>query len=102
MKTPANSRRGRKRKKHSTLELEDLLAATQEMRSEQEQMRLKLENERLSFEKERAEAHDRHEEKRLDIMAAQADLQRQQHSESTRDHLKMFQVKEEMIKKMYL
>jgi hypothetical protein len=29
MITPANSRRGRKRKKHLTLELEDLLAATQ-------------------------------------------------------------------------
>jgi uncharacterized membrane protein len=67
-----------------------LLAATQEKRSEQEQMRLKLENERLSFEKERAEAHDRHEEKRLDIMAAQADLQRQQQSECTRMQLKMF------------
>jgi hypothetical protein len=63
-------------------------------------MRLKLENERLSFEKERAEAHDRHEEKRLDIMAAQADLQRQQQSESTRMQLKMFQVMEEMIKKI--
>jgi hypothetical protein len=100
MITPANSRRGRKRKKHSTLKLEDLLAATQEKRSEQEQMRLKLENERLSFEKERAEAHDMHEEKRLGIMAAQADLQRQQQSESTRMQLKMFQVMEEMIKKI--
>jgi hypothetical protein len=43
MITPTNSRRGRKRKKHSTLELEDVLAATQEKLSEQEQMRLKLE-----------------------------------------------------------
>jgi hypothetical protein len=100
MITPANPRRGRKRKKHSTLELEDLLAATQEKRVEQEQMRLKLENERLSFEKERAEAHDKHEERRLDIMAAQADLQRQQQSESTRVQLQMFQVMEEMIKKI--
>jgi hypothetical protein len=59
-----------------------------------------LENESLSFEKERAEAHDRHEEKRLNIMAAQTDLQRQQQSESTRMQLKMFQVMEEMIKKI--
>jgi uncharacterized membrane protein len=82
------------------LELKDLLADTQEKRSEQEQMRLKLEKERLSFEKERAEAHDRHEEKRLDIMVAQADLQRQQQSESTRMQFKTFQVMEEMIKKI--
>jgi hypothetical protein len=65
MITTTNSRRGRKRKKHSTLELEDMLAATQEKHSEQEQMRLKLETKRLNFEKERAEAHDMNEEKRL-------------------------------------
>jgi hypothetical protein len=100
MKTPTNSRRGRKRNKHSTLELEDVLAATQEKRSEQEQM-LKLETERLHLEKERAKAHDRIEEKRLDIMAAQADLQRQQQSEkNTRMQLKIFQVMEEMMKKV--
>jgi hypothetical protein len=40
------------------------------LRAIADDVRLKLENERLSFEKERAEAHDRHEEKRLDIMAA--------------------------------
>jgi hypothetical protein len=61
-----------------------VLAATQEKRSGQEQMRLKLETERLNFEKKRAEAHDRNAEKRLDIMAAQADLQRQQQSPSAR------------------
>jgi hypothetical protein len=43
MITPANSWSGRKWKKHSTLELEDLLAATQENCSQQEQMRLKME-----------------------------------------------------------
>jgi hypothetical protein len=63
-------------------------------------MRLKLETERLNFEKERAEAHDRNEEKRLDIMAPQADLQRQQQSDNTRMQLKMFQVMEEMMQNM--
>jgi hypothetical protein len=77
-----------------------MLAATQEKRSEQEQMRLKLEIERLKLEKERAEAHDRNEENRLDIMAAQADLQRQQQSKNIRMQLNFFQVMEEMIKKM--
>jgi hypothetical protein len=100
MITPTNSRRGRTRKKHSTLELEDVLAATQEKRSEQEQMRLKSDIENLNFEKGRAKAHDRNEEKRLDIIAAQADLQRQQQSEKTRMQLKIFQVMEEMMKKM--
>jgi hypothetical protein len=62
-------------------------------------MRLKLETERLNFEKEKAEAHDRNEEKSLNIMAVQADLQRQQQSENTRMQLKMFQGMEEMMKK---
>jgi hypothetical protein len=77
-----------------------VLEAAQEKRSEQEQMRLKLETERLDFGKERAQAHDRNEEKRLDIMAAQADLQRQQQSENTRMRLKIFQEMEEIMKKM--
>jgi hypothetical protein len=98
MTTPTNSRRGRK--KHSTSELEEVLAVTQEKRSEHKQMRLKLKTERLNFEKERAEAHDRNEEKRLDVMAAQADLQRQQKCENTRMQLKMFQVMEEKMKKI--
>jgi hypothetical protein len=63
-------------------------------------MRIKLETERLNFEKERAEAHGRNEEKRLGIMAAKADLQRQQQSENTRMQLKMFQVMEEMMTKV--
>jgi hypothetical protein len=77
-----------------------VLAATQEKRSEQEHMRLKSEIERLNFEKERATSHDMNEEKRQDTMAAQAYLQRQQQSENTLMQLKIFQVMEEMMKKM--
>jgi hypothetical protein len=59
-----------------------------------------LEAEYLTFENKRAEAHDGTEEKRLDVIMAQANLQHQQQSENTRMQLKMLQVMEEMMKKM--
>jgi hypothetical protein len=59
-----------------------------------------LEADRLDFEKRRAPTHDRNKEKRLDILSAQADLQRQQQSDSARIQLKMLQVMDEMMKRL--
>jgi hypothetical protein len=65
---PTDSRRGRKRQKHSALELEDLLVLNQEKKAEQDSLKLKLETDRLDFDKERAAVHERNEEKRLELL----------------------------------
>jgi hypothetical protein len=53
----------------------------------------------LNSRKRRAATHDRNEEKRFDIISAQADLQRQQQSDSARIQLKMLQEMVEMMKR---
>jgi hypothetical protein len=59
-----------------------------------------LETDRLEFEIERAAAHERNEERRLELFSNQAGLQRQQQNDSARIQLKMLQVMEEMTKKL--
>jgi hypothetical protein len=80
--------------------LEDFLVLNQEKKADQDSLELKLETDRLDFEKERAAAHERNEEKRLELLSNQADLQRQQQDDNTRMQLKMLQVMEEMMKKL--
>jgi hypothetical protein len=98
--TLSSNPRGKRRQKHQSVDLEELLATSQEKKAEQEILKLRLETERLEFEKERAAAHERNEERRLQILSSQADLQCQQQNGNTRMQLKMLQVMDEMMKKL--
>jgi hypothetical protein len=98
--TSTEMQRARKRQRHSAFDLEDMLATSQERREEQQRLQLQLETDRLHLEKKRAESRDRNEEKQLDILSAQADLQRQQQSDSALIQLKMLQVMDEMMKRL--
>jgi hypothetical protein len=44
---------GKKRHKHQSIDLEELIATSQEKKAEQEILKLRLETDRLEFEKER-------------------------------------------------
>jgi hypothetical protein len=98
--TPSRTTRGKKRHKHQSIDLEELIATNQERKAEQEILKLRLETDRLEFEKEREAAHERNEERRLQILSSQADLQRQQQNDNSRMQLKMLQVMDEMMKKL--
>jgi hypothetical protein len=98
--TPSRTLRGKKRHEHQSIDLEELLATNQERKAEQEILKLRLETDRLEFEKERAAAHERNEERRLQLLSSQADLQRQQRNDNSRMQLKMLQVMDGMKKKL--
>jgi hypothetical protein len=98
--TRAEVRSGKRCRKSSSWDLGDVLAADQKRRADQEYARIQLETERLEFERERARINDKNEERRLDLLASQAELQRQQQSDNARTQMRMLQVMEEMMKKL--
>jgi hypothetical protein len=74
--------------------------SAEERRADQKILRLKLETDRLEFDRERAASLDSKEEKRLEILSSQNELQRQQQRDNTMMHMKMMSVMEEMLRKL--
>jgi hypothetical protein len=59
-----------------------------------------LETDRLEFERERAAALDSKEDKRIELLSNQNELQRQQQRDNTMMQMKMMSVMEEMLRKL--
>jgi hypothetical protein len=74
--------------------------SAEDRRADQDILRLKLETDRLEFDRERAASLDSKEEKRLEILSSQNELQRQQQRDNTMMHMKMMSVMEEMLRKL--
>jgi hypothetical protein len=68
--------------------------SAEERQAYQEILRLKLETDHSEFDRERAASLDAKEERRLEILSSQNELQRQQQCDNTMIHLKMMSVME--------
>jgi hypothetical protein len=94
------SSESRKRKRRAEpINLEETLRVSETKRAEQEDQRLKLDRDRLEFEQSRAEKLDVREDKRLELMSNQNDLQQQQQRDNAMMQMKMMSVMEEVLKK---
>jgi hypothetical protein len=97
--TPTDYGRGRKRRR-DIADLEEIFMSAEDRRADQEILRLKLETDRLELDLERAASLDSKEEKRLEILSSQNELQRQQQRDNTMMHMKMMSVMEDMLRKL--
>jgi hypothetical protein len=94
------SSESRKRKRRTwPIDLEETLQVSETKRAEQVDQRLKLDRDRLEFEQARAEKLDVREDKRLELMSSQNDLQQQQQRDNAMMQMKMMSVMEEVLKK---
>jgi hypothetical protein len=94
------SSESKKRKRETgIIDLEETLQLYEAKLSEQVDQRLKLDRERLEFEQARAEKLDVREDKRLELISSQNDLQQQQQRDNAMMQMKMMSVMEEVLKK---
>jgi hypothetical protein len=99
LSTAVDKSRAKKRKKKPD-DLENILQFAEERRADQDSQRLKLETDRLDFDRERAAALDAKEDKRIELLSSQNELQRQQQRDNTMMQMKMMSVMEEMLRKL--
>jgi hypothetical protein len=95
------SSESQKRKRRTEpIDFEETLQMSETKRAEQVEQRLKLDRDRLEFEQARAEKLDVREDKRLELMSSQNDLeQQQQQRDNAMMQMKMMSVIEEVLKK---
>jgi hypothetical protein len=95
------SSESQKRKRRTEpIDFEETLQMSETKRAEQVEQRLKLDRDRLEFEQARAEKLDVREDKRLELMSSQNDLeQQQQQRDNAMMQMKMMSVIEGVLKK---
>jgi hypothetical protein len=79
--------------------LDETLQLSEAKRAEQVYQRLKRDRDRLEFEQARAEKLDVREDKRLELMSSQNDLQQQKQRDTAMMQMKMMSVMEKVLNK---